>query len=234
MNTMHLNAVTFHDAKSADWEALYQRPSFQLRRAVIMGMLAGHLGPDARWLDAGCGSGYFSRELATQGCRVTGVDAAQGMVNDSAARAEAKGLSDRTSFRLVGSIEHLPFDDASFDGVLCSSVIEYVPDAGQALGEIARVLRPGGLALMTVPNRGALTRWVERIVFAVTRRISSNPWPRYLRHSRWHFTPESFASALSSVGLDVKQTDFFGPARPGWINRHCRTGMMLAALAVKR
>jgi ubiquinone/menaquinone biosynthesis C-methylase UbiE len=231
---IHLNAITFHDAKAGEWEKLYQRPSFQLRRKVIMDLLRPSLSKPGHWLDAGCGSGYFSRELAKAGCDVTGVDAAAGMVEESCTRAEAEGMKDHTTFAVVESIERLPFADAIFDGVLCSSVVEYVPDAATALHELSRVLRPGGHALITVPNRYAISRVAERAVFNVTRRVSSTPWPRYLRHSRWHYSSDMMQKALAAQGLKVVATDYFGPAQPAWLNRNAVCGMMLAVLAVKQ
>jgi 2-polyprenyl-6-hydroxyphenyl methylase/3-demethylubiquinone-9 3-methyltransferase len=229
-----INAVTFHDAKAADWEQLYQRPSFQLRRKVIMGLLQTYLRDSERWLDAGCGSGYFARELACAGVDVVGVDAALGMVEESTARAASEPHAARMSFQQVETIERLPFADASFDGVLCSSVIEYVPDYAQALRELSRVLRPGGVLLVTVPNKVAMTRVLERGVFAVTSQLMEEPWPRYLQHSRWQFSQASLRSAMAEHGLTLQAADYFGPAMPAWLNRHRSCGMMLAALAVKR
>lgn len=229
-----INAVTFHDAKAADWEQLYQRPSFQLRRKVIMGLLQPHLRDGERWLDAGCGSGYFARELANAGADVIGVDAAMGMVEESMARATSEPHAARMSFQQVETIERLPFADASFDGVLCSSVIEYVHDYAQALRELGRVLRPGGVLLVTVPNKVAMTRVLERGVFAVTSQVMEEPWPRYLQHSRWQFSEATLRSAMAEQRLVLQAVDYFGPAMPAWLNRHRSCGMMLAALAVKR
>jgi SAM-dependent methyltransferase len=51
-------------------------------------------------------------------------------------------------------IQDIPFDDDRFDAILCSHVLEYVPDERRALGELRRVLRPGGWALFLVPLLG--------------------------------------------------------------------------------
>lgn len=228
------DAVSFHDAKSADWEALYLRPSFQLRRHVIMNLLRPHLKRGEHWLDAGCGSGYFARELAREDMQVTGVDAAAGMIEESIARAAQEQTPERMGFECVPSIEHLPFAKASFDGVLCSSVIEYVPDYAQALRELSRVLRRGGALLVTVPNKAAISRWMERAAHEFTSKVLDDPWPRYLQHSRWQFDETSLRVVLAAHGLHLQTVDYFGPALPAWINRHRRGGMMLAALAVKQ
>jgi len=95
-------------------------------------------------LDIGCGAGATACYLAsTYGCRVVGVDVMEEMVDLSRARAEREGVSERTTFR-VADARRLPFEDASFDVVLCESVATFVVEKGQVVGELARVVREGG------------------------------------------------------------------------------------------
>lgn len=102
------------------------------------------LAPDARILDIGTSTGTnlrLLRELGFQ--RVEGLDA-----NPEAARwCAEKGHGQVT----CGSVCALPFEDASFDLVLATDIIEHVDDDGMALAEIQRVLMPGGYVLFTVP-----------------------------------------------------------------------------------
>jgi SAM-dependent methyltransferase len=105
------------------------------------------LGPGARLLDAGCGSGRTLDELARYG-RVSGVDLSPVAV----AAARDRGHVDVR----VAPIEQLPFDDGAFDVVTCLDVIEHTPDDRASLGELRRVTRPGGLLLVTVPAYQAL------------------------------------------------------------------------------
>ena len=95
-------------------------------------------------LDVGCGAGATACYLAsTYCCRVVGVDVMEEMVELSRARAEREGVSERTTFR-VADARQLPFDDASFDVVLCESVATFVVEKEQVVGELARVTREGG------------------------------------------------------------------------------------------
>jgi len=97
-----------------------------------------------RDLDVGCGAGATACYLAsTYGCRVVGVDVMEEMVELSRARAEREGVSERTTFR-VADARQLPFDDASFDVVLCESVATFVVEKEQVVGELARVTRERG------------------------------------------------------------------------------------------
>lgn len=58
--------------------------------------------------------------------------------------------------RLIASATALPYRDGSFNAVLCLEVLEHIPNPAPAVAEIARVLRPGGLLVVSVPNRGLL------------------------------------------------------------------------------
>jgi SAM-dependent methyltransferase len=118
------------------------------RRRVLRAQLDRlPLGPGARLLDAGCGSGRTLDELARFG-RVAGVDISPVAV----AAARARG---HRNVR-VAAIEALPFADASFDVVTCLDVIEHTPDDRTSLRELLRVTRAGGVLIVTVPAYPAL------------------------------------------------------------------------------
>jgi ubiquinone/menaquinone biosynthesis C-methylase UbiE len=95
-------------------------------------------------LDVGCGAGATASYLAsTYGCCVVGVDMMEEMVDLARARAQREGVGERVRFR-VADARRLPFDDASFDVVLCESVATFVAEKEQLAGELARVVRAGG------------------------------------------------------------------------------------------
>ena len=93
-----------------------------------------------RFLDVGCGSGAAVRAAAAAGARrAVGVDLSPVMIEQAKALAEGAA-----SEFVVGDAEALPFLDASFDALLCSSSFHHYPEPARALGEMARVLVPGG------------------------------------------------------------------------------------------
>ena len=98
-------------------------------------------------LDAGCGEGYGTAMLAGAGpARVAGVD------NDRDVLAHAR---ERYGLEFVeADIVGLPFEDASFDLVVCFETIEHVADGPRALSELRRVLAPKGLLIVSTPNAG--------------------------------------------------------------------------------
>jgi arsenite methyltransferase len=99
---------------------------------------------DSYVLDVGCGVGATACYLAeAYGCRVVGVDLREAMVARSEERAQKLGVTDRVAFR-VADAQELPFDDGTFDAVLCESVATFIADKRRVVGELARVARSGG------------------------------------------------------------------------------------------
>jgi 2-polyprenyl-3-methyl-5-hydroxy-6-metoxy-1,4-benzoquinol methylase len=96
-------------------------------------------------LDAGCGTGWFSRVAAERGANVTSMDLGDNLL--------AKVALKCSSERVVGSILNIPLSDNDFDIVISSEVIEHVPDPLRAMQELYRVLKPGGIMILTTPNK---------------------------------------------------------------------------------
>lgn len=113
---------------------------------------------DPRWtyesvLDVGCGANApYVEHLESLGKHVVGLDFAYHFV----ALAKQKGQTRSVQ----GDATSLPFPDASFDAIICSETLEHVPDDRGAVAEIHRVLRPGGLLFLTVPNYWHAMRFV--------------------------------------------------------------------------
>jgi SAM-dependent methyltransferase len=103
-------------------------------------------------LEVACGSGgpalFMVRET---GCRVTGVDLHDAGIAAANASAEEQALSDRAQFVTTDAREPLPFEDGSFDALLCIDSINHMYDRSRVLGEWHRVLRSGGRMLFTDP-----------------------------------------------------------------------------------
>lgn len=104
------------------------------------------LEPGERVLDVGCGPGSLTIPAARKAGplgRVAGIDASPEMIEAAARKAKEQGLD--IDFR-VAPVEALPFEDGVFDAVLSSLMLHHLPDdlKAQGLGEIIRVLKPGG------------------------------------------------------------------------------------------
>ncbi len=142
----------------------------ELRAQTVLGLLAVKSGEHV--LDIGCGNARDIARIAERGGEIVGVDISAGMVAAAKEELERMGMS---SIRLqVGDATCLDFPDASFDKVLCSEVIEHIPDAPQALQEIRRVLRPGGSLVLSTPNKGS---WYGFERYWIWERLLRRKWP---------------------------------------------------------
>lgn len=147
---------------SRDWSRLYTVADgstyhFHVRRQRVLELLPEHLG---RVLDIGCGPGVMTEAVLARGGTFEGVDLSPEMVREAQEKFAGR---EQVSFR-EGSIEALDVPDGTYDQVICMAVIEYLATPHRALAEIARILRPGGVAIITVPKRSH----IDRLMIAAT------------------------------------------------------------------
>jgi SAM-dependent methyltransferase len=113
------------------------------RRRIVVDVVAGlRLPPQAQILDAGCGSGRNMVELSGFGT-AAGLEPSE----RGAEVARARGVGEV----VVATIDSMPFETGRFDLIACLDVLEHIEDDREALRELRRVARPGGVLLITVP-----------------------------------------------------------------------------------
>jgi SAM-dependent methyltransferase len=117
------------------------------------------VGPGHRVLDMGCGGGRHAFALYRRGADVTAFDMDAAELKDVAAMfaamQEAGEVPLGAQARAVrGTAYALPFEDDSFDRIIAAEVLEHLPEDDRAMGELFRVLKPGGLIAVTVPRWG--------------------------------------------------------------------------------
>jgi SAM-dependent methyltransferase len=115
---------------------------------------------DSRVLDVACGSGHTTLRIASRtGCSVHGVDIHENAIDEARGAAQERGFASRATFQLHDASKPLPFDDATFDALICIDAINHLPNRPVILGEWARVLKPEGVLVFTDPIvvSGALT-----------------------------------------------------------------------------
>lgn len=203
-------AVQFHEDLAASWEEKYRQQTFQSREKLLKELLQLHDLASRIWLDAGCGTGTLARVLADLGAQVRAVDASPAMIS------RAKELSTNHAsilYEAVDDLESVGFPPDSFDGVLCSSVLEYLDCPDRALAFFFHVLRPGGLLICSVPNRRSLLRKLQSISAKVLQPLGRYRPFRYLDHSRHAFALNEFKQLLTSHGFSVEKAVLFGAGR---------------------
>jgi 2-polyprenyl-6-hydroxyphenyl methylase / 3-demethylubiquinone-9 3-methyltransferase len=145
-------------------------------------------------LDLGCAGGFMAEALAARGAHVTGIDPAEGAIAAARTHAKAQGL--RIGYD-VGVGEALPYDNASFDAVVCVDVLEHVADLHKVMAEVARSLRPGGLFLFDTINRNPLARLATVTVAEDLLRLL----PRGTHDPAKFIKPAELRAAMQGAGL---------------------------------
>lgn len=142
-------------------------------------------------IDVGCGAGLLCEPLARLGAAVTGVDAAPENVAAAASHARGAGLDIRY---VAGDIAAL--DLGTFDLVTSMEVIEHVADKRAFLAALAERLAPGGLMILSTPNRTARSRMV-----LVGAAEAVGAIPRGTHHWEDFVTPDELRGLLAEAGL---------------------------------
>ena len=168
--------------------------------------LGGHarlldlVGAGKRVLDVGCSSGYLARPLVERGCTVVGIE------RDPDAAEVAREVCTEVH---VGDVEEmaLPFENNSFDVILCGDLIEHLREPEQFLVRVRRFLPLGGRLVLSTPN---VANWTMRLSLLGGR------W-RYTERGildRTHlhlFTRKSLVETLDRAGYRVVELDFTVP-----------------------
>jgi SAM-dependent methyltransferase len=159
----------------------------RLERSAVLDLAGALEGRDV--LDVGCGDGAYALAAARAGARVSGLDRSAAAVDAARARAEAEGLVVDLQ---VGDAGALPFPAARFDVVLAVTVLCFVEKPAQAVAEMARVLRPGGVLVL-----GELGRWSA---WAAWRRLRAWAGSKTWRGARF-WSVGDLRSLLLEAGL---------------------------------
>ena len=177
------------------WNAHYERPAI----LALAGDVTGR-----RILDAGCGSGPLFAALRDRGAVVTGIDKSAAMLELARRR-----LGDGADLQVADLGSPLPFGNGAFDDAVASLVLHYLQDWDPVLGELRRVLRPGGRLIVSIDHPFAvqavdLAAGREARYLATYRRTEE--WTLQGRSCSmrfWHRPLHATASAFTANGFRV-------------------------------
>ena len=148
-----------------NWES----PAGKLRWARRVKMLSKHLGAGMRVLELGCGTGYFTRELARSRADIVAIDVSPELLELARANYSAPNVRYE-----IQNASALSYPDAVFDSVVGSSVLHHL-EIEEALREIHRVLKAGGTIYFTEPNMLNPQIAVQKNVPWVKRKLGDSP-----------------------------------------------------------
>jgi SAM-dependent methyltransferase len=148
-----------------NWES----PAGKLRWARRVKMLGDHLKPGMTVLELGCGTGYFTRELARTGANVVAIDISPQLLEIAKANCSAPNIQYQ-----IQNAYSLSYPDAMFDSVVGSSVLHHL-EIQEALRNIYRVLKPAGTIYFTEPNMLNPQIAIQKNVPWIKRRLGDSP-----------------------------------------------------------
>jgi SAM-dependent methyltransferase len=143
--------------------------------------------PPGRLLDVGCGTGELARVFADRGWSVAGIEPSA----TAAAHARALGVE-----AVEGTLADAPWPVGEFDAITFNHSLEHIDDPAAAVADAARLLRPGGLLAIAVPNFGS---WQRRVFGTAWFQLDL---PRHLQH----FDRDSLAALVEAAGLRPLET----------------------------
>lgn len=174
-------------------------------------------------LDVGCGAGLLAEPLARLGAKVTAVDAAPECIEVAKAHAAGQGLA--IDYRAVG-VEAV---EGNFDLITAMEVIEHVADPQEFVDALTARLAPGGLMILSTPNK---TAWSKMLTITIAEGIGQIP--KGTHDFEKFIDPETMRGLLAQAGLEV--IDFEGiamsPTRGLHLSEDMKLNYMVAAKRV--
>jgi 2-polyprenyl-6-hydroxyphenyl methylase/3-demethylubiquinone-9 3-methyltransferase len=170
---MNDSKARFYDTIADDFDALSNQYDTRRRLEIVFDELLADVDLAGRsLLDVGCGSGQFSQWAAARGARVTSLDIGVRLLAEARRRSRSRPVA--------ADACRLPFPSNAFDIVVSSECIEHTTAPKEALREIHRVTRPGGLLVVTVPNQ------VWHFAITIANTLKLRPFHGYENWLRWH------------------------------------------------
>jgi ubiquinone/menaquinone biosynthesis C-methylase UbiE len=195
--------------EASAYDSLAGRVTARVAEPLLDAVAAG---PGVRLLDVATGPGYVAAGAAARGAHVVGLDLSKRMLDHARERTPAVEF-------VLGDAAALPFEDASFDAVTAAFLLLHLGSPESAVGEAARVLRPGGRAAFSVWDAPARGRWLGVFFEAFVASGAHPPAEVPAGPNFFRFAEEGeFIALLEGTGLvevDVRTVEFGLELRDG-------------------
>jgi len=186
-----------------DEKPLHLQLLFSLRVRSILYELKKHVSPKGKILDWGAGDGAWVRLLRREGFDTWGID--------------PFSIPSKTDYLIQGTLHSAEFADSSFDAITCFHVLEHLDNPLNEIKEALRILQPGGIIIVEVPN-------ISSLGFALFK----TSWqPLHIPAHVNHFTPETLQKVFQKAGdADLlKLSHFSAKASPAAFALSCLPGL---------
>jgi ubiquinone/menaquinone biosynthesis C-methylase UbiE len=201
--------------KSKKQQGIFEYFDKQYRFDYVVNMIPPSKEKNLRALDVGCGAGQLLPVLVKKGYQTHAIDVSRQMIDCAHLMCERENI--KVDLQL-GDCENLTYPDNYFDLYVAMGVIEYMDQDAPMLNEIKRVLRPGGIAIVTLRNvKSVHVRWrtfyvsvIETKLRNILRSILEKKTTPYQSISREH-NPSSFRGQIASMSfrhLDERYAHF--------------------------
>lgn len=179
-----------------EYDAWYKTPlgalSDKLEKGLVFSLIEIKHGDAV--LDAGCGTGNYTIEMARRGADVIGIDSSEEML--AWARVKAQKTGTEATFHVADAM-NLPFPDSSFDAVLSNGLLCFLKEPEKALIEMHRVLKPSGRLVV-----GVLNRWSPWALFRRVKGLIKDTI-----YNQAHFiSPPELERLIRGAGFDLEET----------------------------
>ena len=186
MNLIEKQRAYFYDTIADSYDSIMNRYDLTRRLEIVFGRLLSNEGlKGSKVLDVGSGTGWFSSKAVEMGADVVAVDIGVNMLKKVREKCLAQVLA--------GDACSLPFRDNVFDVVISSECVEHTIDPVRAIRELCRALRPGGILIVTVPNR------IWRFSLLIANVLKVRPYGGYENWLGW----AQLRSELKRMNLSI-------------------------------
>lgn len=196
--------IKFHELVAKSWDGKYKTASFIKRFNIFKNVLAKYQNNNEVWLDLGCGSGTLTSIISEKAKLVLAVDGSQQMVEET---KKNTNLLKNVTIKCNDISEIEKIVDFPLDGILCSSVLEYIEEPYKIIENYLKHLKSGGIFILSVPPTKSITRTISKIVNIVGK-IFGKSFFAYIEYSKFEFDPSALKKFINNDCKIIEIHDF--------------------------